>query len=70
MHSVDVSAWPVRRAPSSLREYLQFPKAPLSYRATVGFLGRAHTSSLEFQPGFLDDVARHAHRMHRATAAA
>jgi DNA (cytosine-5)-methyltransferase 1 len=70
VHAVDVSAWPVRRVPSSLREYLQFPTAPLSYRAAAGFLGRARSSSLAFQPGFLNDVARHADRMHRASVAA
>lgn len=55
----DVSTWPVRHEYHHLAEFLRFDPAPLSERATLGFLRRTQQSSLNFPPGFLDDVAAH-----------
>ena len=67
-HRADLSAWPVRDAYQSLREFLQYPVAPLSVRATEGFLRRARDSSLRFAPGFLEDVATHLERARELAA--
>lgn len=66
---VDVSDFPVQEDMASLREFLHFPRVPLSHRAANGFLSRALVSGLNFETGFLDDVRRHVIRMARATAA-
>jgi DNA (cytosine-5)-methyltransferase 1 len=55
----ELSAWPVREPYQHLEEFLRYELAPLSERATEGFLGRARRSRLRFPPGFLDDVAAH-----------
>jgi len=60
---LNLSDLPVHRKSRSLEEFLKFPMTNLSVRATGGFLGRARRSSLRFQPGFLEDVAHHLHRM-------
>lgn len=65
----DVSMWPVRWTRPTLAEYLKFPLSPLSARAASGFLNRARASSLRFEPGFLDCVARHVERMSSVSAA-
>lgn len=59
----DRSAWPVRLPRQHLDDFLEEDPAPLSERATRGFLGRAHKSSLRFPDGFLDDVAAHLERV-------
>jgi DNA (cytosine-5)-methyltransferase 1 len=61
--AADVSAWPEQRPRTHLHEFLNFPVAPLSPRATAGFLARTATGSLRFPSGFLDDVRRHLVRM-------
>ena len=68
VYSVDVSTWPVRERAIPLREFLRFPRPPLSHRAAAGFLSRAKVSSLRFEHGFLDDVGRHVDRMARSLA--
>jgi DNA (cytosine-5)-methyltransferase 1 len=55
----EVSAWPVREPYHHLIDFLRYDVAPLSARATEGFLRRARGSTLHFLPGFLDDVAAH-----------
>lgn len=67
--AVDVTAYPVRRKKQDLREFLRFPRSPLSHRAASGFLSRALVSGLRFEDGFLDDVRRHISLMERAAAA-
>jgi DNA (cytosine-5)-methyltransferase 1 len=67
-YSVDVSTWPVHEPAIPLREFLRFPRSPLSHRAAVGFLSRARMSCLRFEHGFLDDVGRHVDRMARSLA--
>lgn len=61
-----VSAWPERRARVPLAEFLEHPPAPLSVKATTGFLRRTQVSSLRFPPGFLERIARHAERVSAA----
>jgi DNA (cytosine-5)-methyltransferase 1 len=59
----DVSPWPVREPYQQLVEFLEYEVAPLSARATEGFLKRARESTLRFAPGFLEDVATHLDRV-------
>jgi DNA (cytosine-5)-methyltransferase 1 len=54
-----VGAWPVARPQQRLVDFLSYPPALLSARATAGFLARAQRSTLRFQSGFLSAVARH-----------
>ena len=69
VYPVDVSMWPVRIPAPHLRDFVKYPLAPLSGRAAAGFLGRAETSGLHFEVGFLDAVRRHAARMLRLEVA-
>lgn len=69
VYAVDVSTFPVRKPAARLREFLRFPRAPLSHRAANGFLSRALVSGLRFEDGFLEDVRRHVERMARFAAA-
>ncbi len=68
-YAIDVSSFPVREPVPSLREFLRFPRIPLSHRAASGFLSRALVSGLRFEVGFLEDVTRHVERMAGLTAA-
>jgi len=61
------TAWPVRRAPRGLSEFLRYPTKPLSLKATSGFIARTRKSSLHFPAGFLDALGRHAERSRMAT---
>jgi DNA (cytosine-5)-methyltransferase 1 len=54
-----LSAWPVRERYRHLEEFLRFNVAPLSARATEGFLRRANESTLNFPPGLLEDLQEH-----------
>lgn len=65
----EVSMWPTRWPRPHLSEYLDYPVAPLSVRAAEGFLSRARASTLSFELGFLDDVARHIQLARQASAA-
>jgi DNA (cytosine-5)-methyltransferase 1 len=58
-HRAALSLWPVRSAYQHLHALLEEEAAPLSERATRGFLERASRSSLNFPDGLLDDVAAH-----------
>lgn len=64
--SVDVSMWPVRWSRPHLSDFLKFTGKPLSLRAAGGFLQRARSSTLSFEPGFLDAVADHLDRMRQS----
>jgi DNA (cytosine-5)-methyltransferase 1 len=66
VYSVDASTWPVKQPAIALREFLRFPRSPLSHRAAAGFLSRAKVSGLHFESGFLNDVSRHVDRMARS----
>jgi DNA (cytosine-5)-methyltransferase 1 len=68
VYAVDVSSWPLRMPATSLREFLRFPRSPLSLRAAAGFYGRAIDSCLRFEEGFLQDVKLHIDGMARSIA--
>lgn len=57
-----ISHWPVCAARPSLADFLRFAPAPLSVRASRGFLHRTSRSSLRFPPGLLDAVQDHLER--------
>jgi DNA (cytosine-5)-methyltransferase 1 len=65
---VDIGPFPVWAKRRPLHRFLQFPGAPLSARATAGFLSRAEASTLRFAPGFLDAVRAHLARARAADA--
>ena len=69
VYAVDVSRWPVRVPAKSLRDFLRFPRVPLSLRAAAGFYNRADVSCLKFEDEFLQDVKLHIDRMARFVAA-
>lgn len=69
----DVSAWPLQAERLPLHQWLEYPTAPLSVKATAGFLSRTKKSSLRFPEGFIPRLERHLERMlgaDRAQAAA
>lgn len=51
--------WPVRRSAPPLAEFLKYPQAPLSERATRGFLSRLLKSSLHYEEAFRLDLEHH-----------
>lgn len=57
-YQADVNAWPTRDPYRHLEKFVRQP-APLSHRATAGFLTRAQQGNLRFVDGFLDDVRAH-----------
>ncbi len=65
----DASDRPIIEPRSSLRYFFEYPREPLSHRATSGFLRRAQNSTLKFEPGFLDDVDAHLDRLENPLAA-
>jgi DNA (cytosine-5)-methyltransferase 1 len=69
-YRVEISTWPVRHPYRHLEDFLEFPTAPLSARATRGFLDRVATSRLRFPKGFERDVAAHLELMASAFAPA
>jgi DNA (cytosine-5)-methyltransferase 1 len=60
---VDASDRPVAKPYCSLSEFLLHPLAPLSIKATAGFLSRARKARLKFAPGFLDALRVHLDQM-------
>jgi DNA (cytosine-5)-methyltransferase 1 len=68
-YSVDVSPYPHRRKAKPLREFLRFPRTPLSLRASAGFLSRADQSCLKFEEDFLKDLRRFVAQSPRKAAA-
>jgi DNA (cytosine-5)-methyltransferase 1 len=69
VYAVDVSTFPVTVPSTPLREFLRYPRLPLSHRAASGFLSRALVSGLRFESGFLDDVKRHITKVAKQPAA-
>jgi DNA (cytosine-5)-methyltransferase 1 len=67
-YAVDISKWPVRAPAEGLREFVEFPRVPLSHRAAAGFLSRTVESCLRFEDGFIEDVRLHVDRMARSVA--
>jgi DNA (cytosine-5)-methyltransferase 1 len=60
--AISISEFPTFKQRPPLMDFLKFDPAPLSLRATLGFLSRAQKSSLRFVPGFLDALRRHAEK--------
>jgi DNA (cytosine-5)-methyltransferase 1 len=58
-HAVEIGMFPVWKKRLPLHKFLRYEGAPLSARATAGFLSRAENSSLRFVPGFLEAVRAH-----------
>lgn len=62
----DFSMWPVKLEHQHLAEFLRYSTAPLSERATAGFLRRVRASTtLRFPRGFKTDVITHLARVRR-----
>ena len=62
-YRVTASEWPVHRATVPLHRFLRHDLAPLSARATNGFLQRAQIAKLHFPLGFLDALRAHHRHM-------
>ena len=58
-YAVHIGSDPLGLRPPHLHSFLQYEGAPLSERATAGFLGRTAQAKLRFAPGFI--AAVHAH---------
>lgn len=65
-----LSSYPVRRECKPLVDWLEFAPAPLSAKATAGFLERAARGSLRFPPRFLSTVRRHLAQIGKADGVA
>ncbi len=66
---VAASTWPVAVPRASLAEFLEYEPAPLSLRATLGFLDRCRRGNLRFPKGFIEKLEAHArHRDFPAAA--
>lgn len=65
-----VSEFPVHIAYRPLQEFLEYPCADLSIRATSGFLSRARKSCLRFPDGFLAALEHHLLRRNTSSASA
>jgi DNA (cytosine-5)-methyltransferase 1 len=68
--AADVSNFPVKKRIRHLREFLRYPRLPLSHRAASGFFSRAVSSGLRFEERFLEDVRRHIRQMAKLKDAA
>jgi DNA (cytosine-5)-methyltransferase 1 len=55
----DVSEWPVHVEGEHLAAFLRYRVAPLSKKATSGFLTRLRKSSLRYEAAFEADLAHH-----------
>lgn len=64
--TADVSEWPKHYRRKSLAGFLRFEPAPLSERATAGFLERAGRAKLRFPDGFLTALREHLREMRSA----
>lgn len=58
-HAVDVSMWPVAYARPHLNDFLEYPTAPLSARATAGFLTRAGRGNLRIPEDLICEAEAH-----------
>lgn len=57
--AVVASEWPTARPSSPLHVFLKYDVAPLSAKATGGFLKRTREAKLKFPPGFIGAVEKH-----------
>jgi DNA (cytosine-5)-methyltransferase 1 len=67
-YQAQASEWPVQTPGAALHDFLEYPSAPLSVKATAGFLRRADVSSLRFPEGFLQTLRAHLARMQSASS--
>lgn len=67
-HAVRINQDPIGDRAADLASFLRYPGAPLSARATAGFLSRTRTAKLRFAPGFISAVEEHLSRMQGAAA--
>lgn len=58
-HRVEIGVDPIGSRAPALERFLRYPGAPLSARATAGFLSRTRTATLNFAPGFIEAVENH-----------
>jgi DNA (cytosine-5)-methyltransferase 1 len=71
VYRANLTVWPVQSESQHLAEFLRYPSAHLSERATAGFLKRIRASTtLRFPRGFKSDVADHLRRVRGALAIA
>ena len=68
-YGVEVSDWPVRHKWQPLAQFLRHPPAPLSAKASRGFLDRLRASTLRVDERFLSDLASHVKKMEMRIAA-
>lgn len=68
-HVIERSMWPRAETSTPLAQFLEFEPAPLSARATAGFLGRAARSSLNISPRLIEALELHLERMKSSQAA-
>jgi DNA (cytosine-5)-methyltransferase 1 len=61
--AASASEWPYRKKYSSLESFLRYAPAPLSAKATAGFLKRTDTAKLRFPAGFIEALRRHLETM-------
>jgi DNA (cytosine-5)-methyltransferase 1 len=69
-YAAKLGAWPVVAERPSLAEFLQFPAAPLSFRASSGFLARFVAGSLREKPEFVAALQAHLAKLAPAVLAA
>ncbi len=62
-YATAIGSWPVNRPRQPLAEFLRYPGAALSLRATSGFYKRICQSTLRFKPGFKEAIAAHCKKM-------
>ncbi len=68
-YAASISSYPMAIQRPALDEWLRYPGAPLSEKATRGFLSRTTTASLRFPPRFIDTVKKHLAEMSAASTA-
>jgi DNA (cytosine-5)-methyltransferase 1 len=61
--AVAATEWPVRKQYISLESFLKYESAPLSAKATSGFLRRTEVARLRFPPGLIEALKEHLRRM-------
>jgi DNA (cytosine-5)-methyltransferase 1 len=60
VHAANVGPWPEWHAREPLTTFLQYPGAPLSARAALGFLRRTEKGNLRFPQGFIAELTAYA----------
>lgn len=66
-YASDIGSWPVTAPRELLADFLEYPGAPLSSRATSGFLSRFLAGKLRQKPNFASALQAHVERMSLST---